>query len=363
MEIQYDSLGRRCGIKFSNADKKDIISRIQAGESARSVSKSYQCSEKTIRRRYTLWTDDPKFSVRGYKRPKKNTTPEISNRIDLSKYSNRFRTSRELKDEIDERNYLEMDFGEEPFAIYPCADIHLGNRFCDIENFLKHMDIIDRTDRFWMIWGGDAIDNFILSGIKTAMMKNPTPIDEQWELLGEIIKTYGSSILAIISGNHELWTQKAAGVDPLKMLTQQTDILYDQAEFFFEFHCGPKQIYKLGIRHKYKYGSNFNLTHTVKRWWEHNSRMDFDIGVICHHHVPDYEIFFKRGSKKLAIRTGTYKLYDSYAKEIGVGGRSYECFPCIIFIPKIKDFIVVDSPQIASKLIRIAKEDETFFTL
>jgi len=123
---------------------------------------------------------------------------------------------------------------------------------------------------------------------------------------------------AVRHGNHSEWTAQFSGVDMLAEIAAKQNVICTASGVEIRYHVG-RQVYKLFIQHKYRYGSSFNLTHTVKRLWE-MGLCDFDIGVVEHQHVPAMEPFVKHGQEKLAIRPGTYKTRDSWAQKQGFYG-------------------------------------------
>ena len=199
-----------------------------------------------------------------------------------------------------------------PFvALVPIADLHFGKPL-HREKFWQDVNAITSVKNVYVILGGDLIDNSIKTVWGVDFIIEATPIKEQLLAAKNFIETLGDRILAIISGNHELWSLKAAGIDLYEVfLAYNLTHLYRRNIAFIKLQVNDIT-YQIGIAHKYRYNSSLNLTHTVKRFVE-NAPLDLDVGIVCHHHEPDAEYFYKRGKQRVAIRPGSYLKRDGYA--------------------------------------------------
>ena len=90
--------------------------------------------------------------------------------------------------------------------------------------------------------------------------------------------------------------------------------------------------YDIGVRHRYRFNSSFNLTHCVKRMRE--QLFDFDIGAIAHGHVPTVEHCWVAGKDRVFIRTGSFKDPDRYAQKIGFNGSAHCIIPAVKLYPR-----------------------------
>ena len=163
----------------------------------------------------------------------------------------------------------------------------------------------------YAILGGDGIENFIK--ILPAVINQQSSPAQQVKMYVYYVNLFLDKILGMVGGNHEWRTKKVAGIDLLKQLFP--GIVYDPHELKFLIYVGDIE-YRIMVRHLYRYNSSMNLTHTVKRLWEKGD-FDFDVGVVCHHHIPDMESFMAHGQSKWAIRPGSYKIADPYSREKG----------------------------------------------
>ena len=90
-------------------------------------------------------------------------------------------------------------------------------------------------------------------------------------------------------------------------------------------------------RHVGRFNSSFNLTHTNKQ----EQRMNYPwarFTVFEHKHMAACETYRYDNRECIAMRTGTYAIYDDYAEQWGFYG-AHVCNPTVVMFPD-KDRIV-----------------------
>ena len=97
-----------------------------------------------------------------------------------------------------------------------------------------------------------------------------------------------------------------------------------------------------------------NLTHSVKQMLRFGEDM-FDVGIIGHHHEAAAEFFDFHGEKKLAIRTGSYKIRDTYGRQEGYNNAT-PVFPFFILHPQRKDDTVFPSVEAGCDYLRFLRK-------
>lgn len=244
---------------------------------------------------------------------------------------------------------------KKPIGVSFVSDQHFGNAGVDYDRAKEDAKLIGNTKGLYAILGGDATDNFINQKILPAILNQKIPPIEQVAMLKTYFKWFNGSIGALISGNHEFWTKQFSGLDFYDMLKpelKKESVLlssYSRHEARISIFFNDIE-YRIMIRHKYRFNSAFNLTHTVKRLWEHCG-WDFDIGVVCHHHQPSFEPFTRHGKDMWAVRPGSYKVIDDYADQKGFYGVKAAC-PTAILNPKKKDIQVFKDINFATEYLR-----------
>jgi len=204
---------------------------------------------------------------------------------------------------------------DRPVGIAFPSDWHIGDIGTDHELLQEHCAVLADTDGMNTIVGGDAVNNFIHPKITDAARADLPP-DMQYRWAASLFKILKP--LAVNYGNHDQWTEQFAGINALADIATQQAAICTASGAEMRLRIGS-QTYIAYRQHRYRYGSSFNLTHTVKRLWEMGP-CDFDIGIVDHQHVPAIEMFYKHARPKVAIRAGTYKTRDAWARDKGFYG-------------------------------------------
>jgi hypothetical protein len=110
------------------------------------------------------------------------------------------------------------------------------------------------------------------------------------------------------------------------------------------------QVYKLAMRHQYRYNSQLNLCHTVKRWFSEGED-DFDVGCIGHHHDPAVESFTRYGLKRYACRPGAYQVMSSHSRQYGYNSVRPTC-PSFILYPDRREIVGFDDINAAVRTLK-----------
>jgi hypothetical protein len=241
---------------------------------------------------------------------------------------------------------------DKPIGVVFLSDMHIGSSGTDHVQLRKHIDMIADTPGLYVFLGGDAVDNFILSSLIHASRTDVVRPMVQYRLLEYILHKIKDKVIAVGDGNHTSWTKQLADVDMLGEITKGWPVVYTGNGGIVELIVGevPYRIYR---QHKGRFNSAFNLTHTVKRAWEF-SPDDFDIGIGEHMHQPSVEPFTRHSQRKVAICTGTYKVYDEWALANGMYGADIGT-PLVILYPNEKRIIVPEFMDDLGRAVRYLK--------
>tara|TARA_R110002020_G_scaffold23154_5_gene77464 strand:- start:6352 stop:7581 length:1230 start_codon:yes stop_codon:yes gene_type:complete len=221
-------------------------------------------------------------------------------------------------------------------AIAFASDQHIGNKYTDHERMREDAELIANTPNCYIIHAGDFIDNFVIDKPRPAM-KATIPPSVQWKLCEHYLDMFDDKIVAIVAGNHDLWTASLTDYDPLNELVRKRAILYHAFELNIRIWVG-EQPYHISVRHKRRGNSNVHPARVVKSWWE-TGEADFDIGVVGHHHTPVVENFVRHGIERWAVRPGAYKMVDGYSEMLGFSDYWPTC-PVAILSPSSKNIQV-----------------------
>tara|TARA_R100000458_G_C8278261_1_gene254190 strand:- start:3692 stop:4960 length:1269 start_codon:yes stop_codon:yes gene_type:complete len=221
--------------------------------------------------------------------------------------------------------------GEGPYiGIAFASDQHIGNKFCDHERLREDATLVRDTDNLFIIHAGDYIDNFLPVDKPRAAMKQDLPPGQQWKMAKHYIDMHGDKLLAVVAGNHDLWTADFTDIDPLGQHCKENGILYHKNELNIRLWV-RNQPYHISVRHKRRGNSQLHPAQVVKKMWQ-DGEADFDIGVVGHNHVPTVAPFTRHCLERWAIRPGAYKVIDGYAESLGFASERPTC-PMVIISP------------------------------
>lgn len=206
------------------------------------------------------------------------------------------------------------------------ADIHIGNLGTDYTAARLQAEQIAGCRYAFAVGAGDYIDNFIRAQILEPLINQTTSPKQQLQLLREYISFFAGKLMLMVSGNHDRWSKEVSGLDFLASLAKDNLIQYSPDTFDINIYVG-KILYELCVRHRYRFNSSFNLTHTVKQLFK-NGEKQFDIGVVAHLHEPALETCYIQDREVVCVRPGTYKTADTFSRKIGYNaGRTV--MPCV----------------------------------
>lgn len=226
---------------------------------------------------------------------------------------------------------------DRPIGIVFMSDFHLGNAGTDTKRLREDIALINTCDRLKVYIGGDGIDNFVIPALAHAHRDaSLVTLEMQFLLFKSVIRQLLPNLLAVGTGNHDAWTKKMAGIEANLYALRDTPVLHTREDTYLNLTVG-QQPYTIFRKHRPPRSSQLNEGHGVQHQFRFGER-PFDVGVMEHHHVPHFSTFYGHGEMRWAIRTGTYKLKDSFAREYGYYHGNIGT-PVIVLFPFRKSII------------------------
>jgi hypothetical protein len=216
-----------------------------------------------------------------------------------------------------------------PIAVANFSDEHVGAFGVDLESLKRDWIAAKNEPGLYQIQGGDGYEN-IIQASKVGSSHNQVPISVQKAVYVNMLRENKEKILCMGVGQHNYWTALLEGEDWDAELARRLKIVYTKHYAKINLKVG-NMLYGILRMHKSQFNSQFNLTHTCKQ----NQRMhspDARIIVAEDKHVADMEQYRYNEQECVAIRTGTYKVYDDYAQQNGFFG-SHVCNPTVVLYP------------------------------
>jgi hypothetical protein len=227
-----------------------------------------------------------------------------------------------------ERSKFQIKFDSGPIAISFISDQHIApGTPVDFERLRLDAELIAQTPNLYAILGGDGVDNHIKH--RPAALAARSQPHEQWDLYEWYLQIFAQKIVAIISGNHDAWSDQIAGVDIVAKIAQRNQLCYAPAEARIDVSL-PGVKYKVAIRHQYRFNSSYNNMHSIKQWWRMGEEA-FDIGGICHLHESGIEPFTAHGQECWACRPGAYQIMSAHSRQYGYNSARPSCPTFILF--------------------------------
>lgn len=219
-----------------------------------------------------------------------------------------------------------------PLGIAFMADIHGGSTGVEYDAFERDVQLVLNTPGLYVVLAGDMIDNMIKH--LASVLANNMPAALQWMWLAELLVRLAPKLLAIVGGNHEAWTAAFSNFEPLKQFASRLAVPYDADEVLLKIGL-QDAVYDVAVRHKYRFNSSDNPSHSVKKLWTFGD-YDFDVGVVGDKHVATVEPFVRHQHTKWVLRPGSYQVYSKFGSSMGFHG-ALPVTPVAIFLPDRKD--------------------------
>lgn len=265
-------------------------------------------------------------------------TPEVSN-DDLASPEETWkdyekRNEKKIAKHKNDGRYV-AKFPNEVIGVSFISDQHIaGNNIVALKRMREDAELIANTPGLFACLGGDSIDNHIKH--RSAILASRTTPGDQYELFDYYLSLFSESILAVITGNHDDWTPAVAGTDVISSICNKHGIACSSDEARLTANVGDTT-YKLAWRHKYRFSSQMNQTHSPKQWYRFGPE-PFDVGVVCHHHETAVEASLLHGQQVWTCRPGSYQINSAYGRSGGYNDSLPAC-PTFLLFPNERRII------------------------
>lgn len=210
----------------------------------------------------------------------------------------------------------------QPFGIMVFGDPHVDNDGCDWETLMRHVQLVKNTEGVLAACVGDMHDNWI-GRLAVQYAKSTVTASDGWRLSEWLFQSM--QWIAICGGNHDSWA-KAAGVDPMKLLTAKTGVqCYAPDEIRIELRWKNREDLDPIIwilRHDFKGRSWYHPTHGPHK----EAMLDGQCHLLTAGHIHQWGSLTteqRHGRVTHAVRVRGYKRADSYAMEKGFFEQQY----------------------------------------
>lgn len=203
-----------------------------------------------------------------------------------------------------------------PILLVGMADIHFGNINVLTERFLEDMREIQTRPYVKTILAGDLGEGGMLPSMMDLVLDQLVPPKAQRQILWQLFERIVPNCLAVITGQHDHWTQKKGQFDWLEWFCSEKGLHYMGWGGCIKLTVGEQE-YKIVARHKARFNSSMNPTHSVKQLMRLGEYGFADIGLVADRHTYAYEVVELGGRPTALMRPGSYKPTDAFCQEHG----------------------------------------------
>ena len=330
--------------EISDVLKSEIKDKLESGENFNDLAKQYGIDSKYIKA-FSKNVDGDTVEMTNLK---KWEDKDVNDILDLMEKAQK--TLRNLESEQKEAN-INIKTKSKYIAISFPSDFHLENVNTDLAQLRKDFQIIRDTPNFYMGFGGDLADNFLVGVHKEGAMESVVPPKASRIAAGKLFDSIRGKVLYTILGCHDSWDKTFAGYDLCEHIARKLGVPYlghggdvnlriNNVEYFL--HC----------RHKYSGGSKINGTGCCKNILR-DINPKYDIVVVSHNHISEIKLEHFLGKIRCYVRSGSYKIEDAYSKMLGYTQNEFnQQIPVVILNAETKEMKIVSGIKSASELLR-----------
>ena len=176
------------------------------------------------------------------------------------------------------------------------------------------------------------------------------PPELQKELVVNLYSKLKGRWIAAVQGCHEEFSHFADDFDFTKYLAHQLGCVNLGFGGLIKLMVGEQQ-YNIAIRHKYKYNSSYNPTHSAIQL----VRFEYpeaDISIVAHNHRAAITWMSHRDKDRVYVRPGSFKGPDRYARSLGYTDTGSQ-MPTVILWPDKRQMWVYQHLEDAAEKLRM----------
>ncbi len=331
--------------KISDKIKNEIKEKLTSGTSTSSLAKTYGIEKKYVDEFFKLLNKEM-VEFTNLKRWEEKDVDDI---LDLMEQAQE--KIRNLETEQKEAN-ININTKANYIALAFCSDFHLENVNTDLKQLRNDFKIIKETPNFYMGFGGDILDGFLIGPHPNGAREAVVSIKTARMAAGKLFDTIKGKVLWTILGCHDNWEKDAAQYDTCEHIARKLRIPYlgHGGDINLKVNGGVE--YFIHARHKYPGGGKLNGTGCCKNILR-DVNPKYDLVCVSHNHIAEIKIEDFLGKQRVYVRSGSYKKSDEYSKMLGyVENEFNQQIPVALLNTKTKEMKVVSGISNASSLLK-----------
>lgn len=220
----------------------------------------------------------------------------------------------------DETEWFAPDDGLPVGLVFP-GDFHQGAHGVDYPELQRHMEVLRDTPGLYAIGMGDYHEGVSIHSKAAPALYTGIYNDagEQEEAVMMTLATApASKWIVLLSGNHDEWVYKHAGLSRVSRLARELGIEHFGEGGGTVYANVGDQRYAIGVRHNHSGNSQLNTSNAQRRMVDGWLAWDtLHVAALAHFHFNDLHIAPRHGGRCVYLRCGTFKVHDAYAKSGG----------------------------------------------
>lgn len=304
------------------AKQHEVLKAVRGGATIAGIARTLGISRKAVRERR-----DKGLAAGGIiETPEYKITPPISEDIDTDELVERRKAEFTRRQNYEEsRKLIKVKIKiPGPIGILFFGDPHVDDPGCDIAAIEKHTELVNQTQGLFAANVGDATNNWV-GRLSRLYAEQETTATQAWQLCEWFVKR--CAWLFIVAGNHDAWS--GAG-DPLIWISRQAKAMYESSSVRIALNFPQNRKVTINCSHDFKGHSQWNPAHGSMK----AAQMGFRDHILVngHRHKSGYGILKDpaTGTINHCIQVASYKVYDTYAKKMGLVDQHIS--PCAVTI-------------------------------
>lgn len=329
--------------------KEKIKKELSKGTSIKQIEKKYSIPRAFVSE-FKTGIDESKVEIENLKRWEDSNVEDVLDSMQLTQERMRKLDSQQKNADIT------ITTGSPHVALMFLSDIHLENVNTDLQQLRKDIEIIKNTKDFYVGFGGDLIDNFIVGPHKEGVVEAVIPPKAARIVAGKIFDKLKGRMLWTIIGCHDAWDRDYADYNLPEHIARKLRIPYlghgGDINLSLKRNKGKSVLYSIHARHKYRGSGGDNGTACCKNVLR-NIDSKFDIVAISHNHFAEIKIEHFLRKPRVFVRTGSYKMEDRYSNMLGFEKNDFDSkIPVVILNTETKEMKVVSGVKNAADMLK-----------
>lgn len=247
---------------------------------------------------------------------------------------------------------------KKPIGICFWGDWQVGSYGVLMEQLLKDAETIANTDGLYVFVMGDLIQNLNQkkhpSSLHDCVLPDPR---DQESIAMYLLRKTRHKILGLVTGNHEENSKVAAGLTLTERFAKDISVPFLWHGAKNNVTVG-KELYKIGVRHKYKNESSVSTTNS-QRNMHCNVWPDCDVICVGDKHFNDLQKTPRPLGDTIYLRCGSYQRTDEFGMMVGQYRGSWG-LPIVICYPQEKQTIPIFGKDFYTGISILQSERERF---